>query len=364
MTNVQDTVNQSMTSAFSLLHPIATMNTNPNLQTVFFDPAEGVALVGYRREVANLGSVLVRAQYGRDNEVKISHNNYMKNPVLLSYEREGQYIETEAGLPGKELNDGNLEGVNNAVALQKLIDVKEEVENQYEVGLNPGAIYKFLDGLQKNHKETTKDRKVNMMFTTDIVPKGHLLARPEVMPDGELAVMTTVVIKGKAHMVPLFVHESSKIHVTKLTPGMEYIVRPVSIDKQTGKRYADVLRPHYEGIRIAAQHFKMGIIKPGDAAYDVNVDPTNGLKARGIKNFAYHAAQKRSKIQGAPMMTIDLDVFYNLMKMFSAYPVVVMKFKNSTTGIHMEVRGNEYFPDIQAIVSPTVQHVRGRIWLP
>ena len=364
MTQVQDTVNQSMTSALSLLHPIATMNINPNLQSVFFNPEEGIALCGFRREVTDLGAAFVCARYGRNNEVKVAHNKYEKGPGLVNYEREGEYFETNKGLPGRTNENGGLEAVNHAAAIEQIEAGKAEVEGAFEVGLNPGAVFKFLEYLQKTHKEKTRDKKVNIMCTTDVIPKGHFVAVPERMPDGEVVVMTKIVANGKPRLIPLYIHENSKIHVTKLNPGVVYIVKPVSVDKHTGKRFVDVLRPQHEGVRIAAQHFKMGIIKPGDPAYSVDPDSNNGLLARGIKNFSYLAGQNRSKIQGAPMMTIDLDIFYNLMKMFSAYPVVAMRFKDYTAGIYMAARGNEYLPHIEALVAPTVQHVRGRIWLP
>ncbi|MED4068704.1 hypothetical protein [Priestia megaterium] len=364
MTQVQDTVNQSMTSALTLLHPIATMNHNPNLQSLFFNPAEGLVLTGFRREVADLGAAFVCARYGRDNEVKVAHNKYERGPGIVNYEREGDYFETDKGLPGRAMDSGGYEAVSHAKALEMIEAGKAEVEGAFEVGLNAGAVYKFLDYLQKTHKEQTRDRKVNIMCTTDVIPQNHLIAVPERLPDGELVVMTKVVVKGQAKLIPLYIHENSKIHVTKLTPGMVYVVKPVSVDKQTGKRYADVLRPQHEGVRIAAQHFNMGIIKPGDPAYSVDPDSTNGLLARGVKNFSYLAGQKKGKVQGAPMMTIDLDIFYNLMKVFSAYSVVVMRFKNSTAGIYMAAKGNDYLPHIEALVAPTVQHVRGRIWLP
>lgn len=358
MMTVQDTVNQSMTSAKALLHPIAVMNSEPLLQSIFFDPENGAAIVGFRREVADFGVLMVRAEYGRNNEVKVSDGNYWKTPGIINYARLEHYFETNEGLQGATLENGEREAVNNESALDKIDTVRKAVEGHYEVGLKPGAVFSFMDKQVKQAKENLRDKKVNLQFTAG-VPRGYLIATADVH-EGETVMKTRV---GNLTII-LNVHPNSKLHVTKLHPKVHYMIKPVPGDQKTKRKYCDVVRPYYEGIRVAMQHFKMGIIKPGDPGYDVNPDKTNGLMPSNIKDFSFISGQKVSRVQGAPMMTVDLDMFYSLMNALKGYPVVVMQFKSSTDGIYFRAEGNEYMPNIEAIMGPTIQHVRGRIWLP
>lgn len=366
MTNQQnaipETVNNSMSSAISLLHPMATLNQEQQLQSVYFEPNNGVAIAGFRREVANFGVGLVKAQYGKDNTVQVGRS-YIQRNGFVNFNRGGEYFETDLGLPGKMMNNGDREAINAAAATDYIESVKAKVKDKYEVGLNPGMLHSFMDNLIQRHKVGLRDRKVNLQFTTGIT-SGHLLAIAERMPDGELALITTVPTLNGPKTIKLFIHEKSKIHVTQLQPKVTYIVKPIGFDEKTNRRYASVVRPHMEGIRMAVQGFRMGIIKPGDPGYDVNPDNNNGLLSRDIKDFKYISGQKREKIQGAPMVTIDFDMFSRLMHTFSGYPYVVMHFKNSTDGLYFHAPGNEYMPELEGILGGTIQHVRGRIWLP
>lgn len=360
---VRDTVEQSMTSAKPLLYPIAVMNTEPLLQSIFVDPEKGCAVAGFRREVANFGVLLAVLEYGKNNEFKVKEGDYWRTPGLINYGRQEQFIETNDGLPGSDVANNEREAVNAEVALEKIDDVRQEVEGNYEVGLNPGAVFAFMQKALRSSKDDLRDRKVNMQFTAG-VPQGYLIATAERLDDGEMVMVTQVPTLTGPQAVTMFIHQNSKIHSTKLHPSVYYMIKPVGVDQKAGRRYVDVLRPYHEGVRIAMQHFKMGIIKPGDSGYDVNPDKNNGLTPKHITDLPYLEGQKRSRIQGAPMMTVDLDMFYSLMNALKGYPVVVMQFKNSTSGIYFRAEGDEYRPNFEAIMGPTIQHVRGRIWLP
>lgn len=364
MGTIEYTVDQNMTSAISLLHPVAVMNGTPALQSVFVDPEAGAAIAGFRRSVGNLGAVLMRAQYGRNNELEVSERNYVQRKGIINYGKPGEFFETDEGLIGSNLDNGYREAVNNEVTIEKINAVKQVVGSRlvggFEVGLNPGAIFKFLE---RTKKESFQDKKVNMQFTSG-VPHGLMVATVSHMPDGEVGMATNINVRGKLATFIFSIHESSKIHPSQLDPRVHYLVKPVAIDQRTGRRYVDIVGHYHTGIRMAVQHFNMGILKPASPAYDVNPDKTNGIFAKNIMDFNYIPGQRVDNIKGAPMMTLDLDVLYSLMKVFHAYPIVVMKFKNSTSGVYFSAEGNDRLPHIEAIVGPTIQHVRGKVWLP
>ena len=356
------TVNFSMTSAIALLHPIAILNQEEALQTVYFEPKKGTAITGFRREVANFGACLVKAQYGEDNTL-ILGNDYIHRRGHYNFNYKGEFHESNLGLPGMMLPSGDREAVNSELASVYINKVKDKVFDKYEVGLNPGQVHEFMNGLIEKHGVSIRDRKVNMQFTNG-VPQGYLVAKAERQVDREMAVVLNIPTKNGVVKVTLYIHESSKIHVTDLEENVRYLVSPVEIDEKTGRRYAKVLRPYSDGIRMAVQSFKMGIIKPGDQGYDVNPDKGNGILARDILDMEYLNGQKKERIEGAPMVIVDFDMFSRMMHVFSGYEYVVMYFNSSTDGIYFYAPGDEYRPEMEAIMGGTIPHVRGRVWLP
>lgn len=358
---IQDTVNQSMTSAISLLYPIALMNHDPMLQQTFFDPQEGAAIAGFRRQVANFGVMLVRAQYGRNNEVGLGKNDFVNLPGTYNYVK-NHYIETNDGLLGSEVKDGYRERVNDKIAREKIDAVRDIVEARYEVHLSPNTFFQFIEKRHRDIGSTHRDRKINIQFTAGL-PAGTAVAIAERTSEG-IEMVTKVPTPGGVKLVSSFIDKNSRVAGNKIQPGRVYLIQPVSFDKQTGVRTVNVLRTYKEGIRTALQGFKNGLIRPGERGYDVNPDPTNGIKEIMVMDMPFMKTQDKRMIAGAPMLTFDLDMIYSLMKTLSGYPVVKMKFKDSSSGVYFVAEGNDYLPNIEAIVGPTIQYVRGRVWLP
>lgn len=353
----------SLTSGIPLLYPIALMNHDTALQKTFFDPAKGIAIAGFRRQVANFGVCLVCAQFGSDKEVMIKKNDYVTYNGTYNYISR-EYVETNEGLLGSEIKEGFRERVNVDVAMEKIDAVRDVVEARYEVQLSPNTICKFIESRKKRELgDTFRDRKFNIQFTAGL-PAGTAKATAEVTTNGIMMVTPVPVPGGGVKFINSFVDKASVVSEKKIQPGRVYLIKPASYDKKTGTRTANVLRMYVEGIRVGMQAFKMGLIKPGDKGYDVNPDPSNGLTTKTVMDMPFMKAQDKRKIMGAPMLTIDLDMMFSLMQTLSGYHSVTMKFKDSSSGIYFKAEGNSVLPTIEAIVGPTIQYVRGRVWLP
>lgn len=357
---IRSTVNESMTSAISLLYPIALMNNDTNLQQVFFDVENGIAMSGFRRQVANFGVMLVLAHYGRNNEVEIGKNDYKRMNGSYNYLRKGEYLEGDFGLMGGDMQNGERERVNYDIAAKKIEAIRGKVELRYEVDLSPNTLYKFMES--KKSRDGLINKKFNMQFTAGL-PAGTALGVAERTPEG-ICMVTKVPTRGGHKMMTSYVDKTSVVSINKIQPGRVYLIKPASIHPETGRRSVNVLRTYKKGVRTAIQHFQMGLIRPGDPGYDVNPNPTNGIQEDYVMDMPFMKTQNPKMIAGAQMLTFDADMIYSLMKTLSGYPVVTMKFKDPSSGVYFVAEGNEYLPNIEAIVGPTIQYVRGRVWLP
>ena len=360
---VQDTVNESMTSAIPLLSPIATMNTDPMLQAVYFDPKKGIAGAGIRRSVANLGALLVKLTYGPDNEVKISDRDYRMEPGTFYYTDMDDYLENGLGLPGAQEENGERVPYEANRITDAIEKIKLDVEGGYTVALNPGLIYKHMEKQKRKNLKNFDNKKVNIEFTAG-APRGQFIGKLDWSADGERMMSASLTIGNKVHRRSFHIHENSVIRQELLEENLHYLFTIGVDDKQAGKKYVNVLRPFSRGIRIAIQEFRNGIIKPGEPAYQVNPNVQYGISKDHVFDFTFMEGTDMKTIEHAPMMTVDFDVFYSLMHSLKGYDHVLMKFKNYYTGMYFIAPGDEYMPKYEAIVGPTIQHVRGRIWLP
>lgn len=275
-----------------------------------------------------------------------------------------EYTDNIGGLLGAEVKDNHREIVNVPIAENYISAVRDMVEMRYEVQLSPGTINQFLKTRLRTVGGNWKDKKVNLEFTAGL-PQGTALAMADVRD--RQVIMTTKVPSqsGVPKLIESLVDEkNSRVPETQIQPGRVYLIRPVSFDKQTGKRTVNVLRTYKEGIRTAIQHFNMGLIRPGDKAYDVNPDKTNGITEKTVMDMPFFPNQNLKMIQRAPMLVFDADMIAGLMLTLSGYPVVTMKFKDASSGVYFRAEGNEYLPTIEAAVGPTIQWVRGRVCLP
>lgn len=358
MTNqIQDTVDQNMKSAISMLFPIAAMNQDSQLKQTFFDVDNGSAIVGFRRQVANLGVLLVRAQYGRNNEVEIGPNNNMRINGNYNYIT-NEYVESNEGLLGTEQKIDYRERVNDEVARQKIDAVRKKTEAMFEVDLSPNTLYQFMESRYRDYGKMYRDRKINFMFTEGL-PKGTMLAMAEV-DNGEFK----MIYERGNKIIKFQVDKKSNLQPRNIVPGKVYLIKKGSIDPETGVKYVNVVRPYKTGVRCAIQHINMGLIKPGEKAYEVTPDATNGIIERTVMDMRFLPHQNPKLVQGAPMLVFDLDIVYSLMKALSGYPSVKMKFRDASSGVYLFAEGDEYRPVVEAIIGPTIQYVKGKVCLP
>lgn len=355
-----ETVDLKMTSAISLLHPIAFLNKQHDLLQVYMEPEIGSAIVGFRRQVANLGTVLVRAQYGKNNEIQLG-NTYENTSGSYHYIQK-EYFQHNSGLPGQIMDNGNPEAVYHDVAMKKIQDVKAANEMMYEAIFQPNMYYKVMNDYVKAHGETLENLKVNINFTT-IAPKRTLIGKAVMDPATRRGCIR---ILGPDKQYRNFkIHANSMLPAGKLLEGALYYVKPAPPEAKGERNTVNVQGMHVPGTRVAVQGFKQGLIKPGDAGYSVTPNLRNGVNEKYILDFPFHPKQNIKKLVGAPMLTFDMDMFYELMKIFKGYPEVVMKFKDAESPVYFSARGDEEFrPHLEAIMGPTLQHVKGRIWLP
>lgn len=366
---VQDTINQNMASAIPLLFPIAAMNTDSKLRAIYADVERGHAVAGFRKDVANFGTMLVRATYGPNNQINIappgeSRVDDKTYNGVYSYITKG-YEDNPGGLLGSETKKGYREVVNAAITDKYISDVRDITELRYEVSLSPGTLTKFFKArLMKFGAQGWRDKKVNFEFTAGL-PQGTALAMAEKRDNKAIMVTKVPTQSGTPKLIYSFVDEkNSRVPEIQIQPGRVYLIRPVSFDKKTGKRTVNVLRQYKEGVQCAIQHFNMGLIKPGDKAYDVNPDKTNGIPEESVIYMPFMPQQNIKMIQRSQMLVFDADMIAALMLTMSAYPEVKMKFKDASSGVYFVAQGDEYHPTIEAAVGPTVQWVRGRVCLP
>lgn len=351
-------VEKNMKSAITLLHPIALLNSDKQLRQTFFDVENGAAICGFRRKVANFGVLLVKAQYGRrDMEVEIGPNENMRRNGSYFY-TEKVYKESNEGLLGGEQKDGQRQRVDFAVATNMIKEIKDNVEHRYSVHLSPMTIFNFMTSRYRDIGGNHQNTKINLHFTAG-QPAGTAVGEAVRRPDDTVAMM----FKVKGNVILSSIAQDSNVPARRIQPGRVYLTEPLPINKQTGERTVNVLRTYKEGMRIALQSFSMGLIKPGDRAYDVNPG-SPGITERTVVDMPFMPNQPINRIKGAPMLTFDLDMFYVLMKTLSGYPSVTMQFRDSSSGVYFSAEGHEYTPHMEAIMGPTVQYVRGKIWLP
>lgn len=360
--NIIDRVDQSMTSAISMLFPIASMNHDRKLQQTFFDVEQGVAISGFRRQVANFGVALVVARYGSQNEVEIGKNDFQRRNGSYYYVNK-QYVETNEGLLGTDLENGERERVDAAKAFEKVDAIRNAVEARFEAKLSPDTIYRIFEKRKRIVKDM-RDRKLNIQFTAGL-PTGTMIAQATLNHDKHTVMVVNVPTKTGRRTIEGFVdRDQSTLKANQIIPGRYYLVKPAHFNKETGLRTMDVLRTYKQGVRMAIQHFNMGLIRPGDPGYGVNPNPNNGIPNEAVVDMPFMDGQPIKMIKGAPMLSFDLDMFYNLMRTLRGYESVTMKFKDSTSGVYFFAEGDQYLPDIEAILGPTIQYVRGRVWLP
>ncbi|MGG4438264.1 hypothetical protein AAXE64_27315 [Priestia megaterium] len=359
-----DTVDQSMTSAITQLHPIALLNKDAQLRRTFIDTERGVALAGFRRQVANFGVLLTALHYGPNNEIKLGERDYRKASGLYDY-MDDEYIETNVGLLGTEVREDYRERVDVDVAQNYIDTIKERSALRYEVELNPNTIMKFIDSRERDLKGGHKDKKINFGFTAGL-PQGTAVGVAERDQEGRtvIKIRLDTPMKGLRYYY-CYVANNSQTSEKKVQLGRVYLVKPVFFDKKNNVRYVNVMQQYYRGIRMAIQHLNNGIITPNDPGYILTPNHEYGVKERTIATMAFTSTQNMKMIMNAPMLTFDLDMFYSLMKTLSGYPIVTMKFKDSSTGVYFTAEGrNEYQPHAEAIIGPTILHVRGRTYLP
>lgn len=366
MQTVRDTVNESMGSAIPLFYPIALLNKDQALRQTFFDPEKGIALAGFRREVANFGVLLAMAQYGPNNEVKASKFDYKTTTCQYHYLKK-DFVETTTGLLGSDAEDGRRENVTADVAKRRIDTIHQKAQMMFEVDLVPNAFRQFFKSAEKHVGENKSDRKVNLDFTASgSLPKGTALGKATKDNNGNVCFVTKMRNKqGAVKQIVSYVKDGyTQVPIAKIRAGLPYIIKPIHYNKQTGERFVSVLRPYKSGIRTAIQHFKMGLIRPGDPGYSVTPNRSNGIIPEAVMDTNFLPSQDQRLLRGAPMLSFDYDMFDALMHTLSGYRVVKMKWRNANTGVYFWAEGNEHMPNIEAVMGPTIQSVRGRVWTP
>lgn len=361
-TEIRDTVNQNMKSAISLLYPIALLNTPEHMQ-IFFDPENGAAITGFRRQVANHGALLLRAQYGRNVRVEVAKNDDRTMCGTYNYARKDQpFVETNEGLLGTDIKEGLREAVNNEKAIEKIERFKEMTAMQYEVHLCPNVLHEHMESRARDYGNNTAHKKFNLFFTSGL-PVGKFVGTGAFVDNRPVIVAKTRTKSGPKEFVCL-IDKSSVIQEKYIQRDRVYLFEPVSLDKKTGQRTVNVIVAYKTGVRVAIQSFQNGLKKPNTFTYSVNPSGNNGVTERMVKAIPFMPSQNETMINGAPMLTFDLDMFKALMETLSPYPMVTLRFKDASSGCYFYAEGNEYYPQMEAIMGPTVQFVNGRVCLP
>lgn len=363
-----ETVARQMGHAIPLFYPIVTLNRDASNQQMFFDIDNGSAICGIRRTVSNWGVLICRAQYARGAEVDlgIGPRGIMHENGLYHY-RNDTYDTTTAdtdGILGKDINEGKeRERVRNQEAINYIQAMKEKVAMKFSIDLSPNDIHQFVNDHFKGFRNTPQyqDRKINMQFTAG-VPVGHLQAMAEKQPNGDIIMVSEFEFKGKKFSIPSYVDKASILPPERIRPGLVYLIQPMDDGKVSNTRTCNVLQTLKTGIRIAVQHFDRGLFRPGHGSYQVNKSDSNNVKY--VMDHPFMPDYNDKWIQGAPMLSFDLDLFAALMNTLKGYPKVSMKFADASSGAYFYAEGHDELPTIEVAMGPTYQHVRGRIWIP
>lgn len=358
-----ETVARNMGDAIALFHPIAMMNREPLNQYMFFDVENGSATCGFRRQVANWGVCLCRAQYARGSEVDlgIGPNGIMHRNGLYHYTKE-TYEETNAGLFGKDIKEGkDKERVNNGVALNYIQTMKEKVAMTYSVDLCPDVIHQFVNDHFIGFRNTPayEDRKINFFFTASL-PVGHMQAKAERDTNGDFIMISEFKYNGKKYRVKYYVHPDSIIPLQKIQQDRIYLIAPKP--DQDGVKTCNVIQTYKTGIRIAVQHFERGLFRPGHGDYEVTKSATNNVKC--VMDHPFMPDYNDKWIENAPKLVFDLDLMASIMNTLKGYPRVTMKFRDSSSGVYFKAEAHNENPEIEIVLGQTIQYVRGRIWTP
>ena len=364
--DIKDEVTYGMQSALTMLHPISLPNAKKELIGVFFDIDRKVALAGYRRQVANFGTLLVKATYQEGAQLSLPNGDVRMTGSGIYNMADKEFYEEQYGLLGGEGADGENEIVDVEKANEKFNDVIGQVAMRHKALLDPNGIYNFMNKVIKSEgRNGTLDRKINIQFTANKPPQKTFIAEPIADESGHLQLITY--IKKKDHIVPfpMYVSKDSPIKEGQLKRERQYLIQPSrQVDPNNPNvRFCDVLRPHVTGIRMAVQHIKNGTKRPGSYGYMVDANEAAGVKKTSVGHMRFAQNQDTRFLENSPMLTIDLDNFHALMEVFKAYDQVEMHFKDSSTGIYFKAEGNMYTPHMEAILSPTIHYVNGKVCL-
>ena len=147
---------------------------------------------------------------------------------------------------------------------------------------------------------------------------------------------------------------------------------PVSDLKRSTAWYTEMLgleiihrdEPDAIVMRMNDEKVSFCLVRSGEVKQPVFPNNNYGVKKETIVDMPFMEHQDKKKVKNSPMMTFDLDMFYALMKTLSGYPAVTMHYKDSSTGVYFRAEGDEYLPTVEAVMGPTIQHIRGKVWLP
>lgn len=318
-----------------LFHPVVIDNTDEASVGFYVDQTQGYAFAGFRRSWG-LGDLMARYR-GEIKPFDWSHNYGV-------YRYSDNSFETQGRLPGRRLPEGGREAVTAEMCEDIFGRAYQQVAGYHQLVLNPKQVLDFI------HKRTIKtggvvEKVINIQGFETSNTKGQFVGKVEFF-EGQQAVL----FKSPAGMMPMFIDDRNSLIQTRfLNTGDWVVVEPVGIVE--GRRLIKVLRLHEPGVRMAIQHFKSGILMPGDPRYSLHEgEDGNSITEMDIKTFHFIEGQDKPNLKTAPMLSIQLDTFERALKALSGYKRVELLFKNSHTPFVMTpfVKDGEAIVDIVA----------------
>lgn len=329
-----------------LFHPVAIDNTEEANVGFYIDQTQGYAFAGFRRSWG-IGDLLVRYR-GAIEPFEWSHNYGV-------YRYSDNTFETQGLLPGKRMPDGTREGVTAEMCENTFATAYQQVAGHHQIVVNPKQVLDFL------HKRTIKtggvaEKVINIQGFENSNTKGQFVGKVEFY-DGQQAIL----FKTQRGIMPMFIDEKNSLIQTRyLNTGDWVVVQPVGIVE--GRRLVKVLRLHEPGIRMAIQHFKSGILMPGDARYSLHENEDgNTITEMDIKTFNFIQGQDMPNLKTAPMLTIQLDTFQRALKALSGYKRVEILYKNSHTPFVMAPFIKDGEPVVDVVASAFSPYKSGKV---
>lgn len=327
-----------------LFTPILTANADEDNIAIFIDQTREIAFGGYRRSWG-VGDFFMRYRGPIERFFLSQHPGVYNLPNK-------QFLE-KTYLPGRRDTNGGVEYLGEAECNNLFAGAYQQVAGHHELIINPVKVLEFID--RRIARSGPEERVINIQ-PFESVNNRQFAGKVEIY-NGRHAVVLNTPFGEK----PLYLDDrNSLLSVERLKTGEWVVVEPIGVVDKVA--IGKVLRIHEPGIRMVIQHFKSGLLMPGDARYSVHEGENgNTIVEPDIETFPFIEPQNRATLANAPMLTIQLDTFIRSLKALAGYKKVGLMYKNSFTPYVMTPYVRDGEPVVDVVASSFCPYKSGKV---